>query len=127
MDGFGFRAALHFEALPSGRDVYRLYSWDRDGDPFTPPASELAGPTLRAECNVDDFNPGAGPGPRSDAHLACILCAFWSAFGPTVHKGRTDTHLLITRTTLPLEVPALALLGLVEGRPPGADASIGIR
>ena len=49
--------------------------------------------------------------------------AFWSAFGPTVHKGRTDTHLLITRTTLPLEVPALALLGLVEGRPPGADAS----
>jgi len=24
-------------------------------------------------------------------------------------------------------VPALALLGLVEGRPPGADASIGIR
>ena len=53
--------------------------------------------------------------------------AFWSAFGPTVHNGRTDTHLLITRTILPLEVPAQALLGLVEGRPPGADANIGIR
>ena len=53
--------------------------------------------------------------------------AFWSPFGPTIHNGRTDTHLLITRTTLPLEVPAQALLGLVEGRPPGADASIGIR
>lgn len=53
--------------------------------------------------------------------------AFWSAFGPTVYRGRTDTHLLITRTTLPLEVPARALLGLVEGRPPGADANIGIR
>lgn len=53
--------------------------------------------------------------------------AFWSPFGPTVHNGRTDTHLLITRTTLPLDVPARALLGLVEGRPPGADANIGIR
>jgi MoaA/NifB/PqqE/SkfB family radical SAM enzyme len=44
---------------------------------------------------------------------------FWSPFGPTVHGGRLDTDLLITRTTQPLRVPATALLRLVENRPPG--------
>lgn len=36
--------------------------------------------------------------------------AFWSPFGPTVHGGRLDTDLLITRTTRPLSVPAAAML-----------------
>ena len=36
--------------------------------------------------------------------------AFWSPFGPTVHGGRLDTDLLITRTTRPLTVPAEAML-----------------
>jgi MoaA/NifB/PqqE/SkfB family radical SAM enzyme len=36
--------------------------------------------------------------------------AFWSPFGPTVHGGRLDTDLLITRTTRPLSVPASAML-----------------
>jgi MoaA/NifB/PqqE/SkfB family radical SAM enzyme len=36
--------------------------------------------------------------------------AFWSPFGPTVHGGRLDTDLLITRTTRPLSVPAEAML-----------------
>ncbi len=53
--------------------------------------------------------------------------AFWSPFGPTITGGRPDTHLLITRSIQPLSVPAEALAGLVEGRPPGADAQIGIR
>lgn len=53
--------------------------------------------------------------------------AFWSPFGPTVRGGRLDTDLLITRTTLPLSVPARALLRLVEGRPPGADSALSIR
>ena len=53
--------------------------------------------------------------------------AFWSPFGPTVQGGRLDTDLLLTRTTLPLATPAGALLRLVEGRPRGADAGMGIR
>jgi MoaA/NifB/PqqE/SkfB family radical SAM enzyme len=36
--------------------------------------------------------------------------AFWSPFGPTVHGGRLDTDLLLTRTTLPLSIPAAAML-----------------
>lgn len=53
--------------------------------------------------------------------------AFWSPFGPTVHGGRLDTDLLITRTTRPLSVPARALLGLVENRQTGADSTLSIR
>jgi MoaA/NifB/PqqE/SkfB family radical SAM enzyme len=53
--------------------------------------------------------------------------AFWSPFGPTVHGGRLDTDLLVTRTTTPLKVPAAALLRLVQGRPPGTDSQLNIR
>jgi MoaA/NifB/PqqE/SkfB family radical SAM enzyme len=53
--------------------------------------------------------------------------AFWSPFGPTVRGGRLDTDLLVTRTTLPLSVPAAALLRLVEGQPRGADSALSIR
>lgn len=53
--------------------------------------------------------------------------AFWSPFGPTVRGGRLDTDLLITRTTRPLQVPAQALLRLIEGRPRGADSALSIR
>ncbi len=53
--------------------------------------------------------------------------AFWSPFGPTVTGGRLDTDLLITRTTLPLAIPANALLRLVEGRPRGDDTTLAIR
>jgi MoaA/NifB/PqqE/SkfB family radical SAM enzyme len=53
--------------------------------------------------------------------------AFYSPFGPTVHGGLLDTDLLVTRTTTPLSVPASALLRIVRGRPPGADAQLDIR
>ncbi len=53
--------------------------------------------------------------------------AFWSPFGPTVSDGRLDTDLLVTRTTDPLSIPALALAGLVEASPQGQDARLGIR
>jgi MoaA/NifB/PqqE/SkfB family radical SAM enzyme len=36
--------------------------------------------------------------------------AFWSPFGPTVHSGRLDTDLLLTRTTRPLSIPLAAML-----------------
>ena len=53
--------------------------------------------------------------------------AFWSAFGPTVRNGRTDIDLLVTRVTSPLDRPAMAMLRIAEDRPPGQDASLGIR
>ena len=53
--------------------------------------------------------------------------AYWGSFGPTVSSGRLDTDLLLTRTTLPLSVPANALLAAIRGLPEGTDASLGIR
>ena len=53
--------------------------------------------------------------------------AFWGSFGPTVRAGRLDTDLLLTRTVLPLSVPANALLGLLGEMPDGHDANLGIR
>ena len=53
--------------------------------------------------------------------------AFWGSFGPTVRNGRLDTDLLLTRTILPLSIPASALLAAVGGMPEGADATLGIR
>jgi MoaA/NifB/PqqE/SkfB family radical SAM enzyme len=53
--------------------------------------------------------------------------AFWGSFGPTVRAGRLDTDLLLTRTILPLRIPAMALLAAIDGIPPGNDASLGIR
>ena len=44
--------------------------------------------------------------------------AFWSPFGPTVHGGRLDTDLLVTRTTRPLSIPAEAMLRIAGAAPP---------
>jgi MoaA/NifB/PqqE/SkfB family radical SAM enzyme len=46
--------------------------------------------------------------------------AFWSPFGPTVHGGRLDTDLLITRTTRPLTIPAEAMLRVAGAAGPRA-------
>ena len=53
--------------------------------------------------------------------------AFWGSFGPTVRNGCLDTDLLLTRTVLPLKVPASVLLGLLRGMPDGHDCTLGIR
>lgn len=53
--------------------------------------------------------------------------AFWNPFAPTVAGGRLATDLMVSRTTLPLEKPVSALLRVVEGRPPGHDATLGIQ
>jgi MoaA/NifB/PqqE/SkfB family radical SAM enzyme len=53
--------------------------------------------------------------------------AFYSPFAPTVAGGRLDTDLLVTRAVQPLATPAAALARIVAGRPPGEDASLGIR
>ena len=53
--------------------------------------------------------------------------AFWGSFGPTVRAGRLDTDLLLTRTILPLSVPANTLLATLRGLPDGADTVLGIR
>ncbi len=52
--------------------------------------------------------------------------AFWSPFGPTVVGSQLDTDLSLTRTTDPLGVPAQALQGLVQGRPPGKESTLNI-
>ena len=48
--------------------------------------------------------------------------AFWSPFGPTVHGGRLDTDLLLTRVTRPLSIPAAAMLKVAGER--GAEARV---
>jgi MoaA/NifB/PqqE/SkfB family radical SAM enzyme len=53
--------------------------------------------------------------------------AFWSPFGPTVHAGRLDTDLLLTRQRLPLDAPARALLAAADANPEGHDATLNIR
>ncbi len=53
--------------------------------------------------------------------------AFWNPFAPTVRGGRLDTDLMVSRTTMPLEKPVSTLLRVVEGRPPGHDATLGIQ
>jgi MoaA/NifB/PqqE/SkfB family radical SAM enzyme len=53
--------------------------------------------------------------------------AFWSPFGPTVHGGRLDTDLLVTRTTRPLSIPAAAMLriaGAAASRPASEPPAI---
>jgi MoaA/NifB/PqqE/SkfB family radical SAM enzyme len=53
--------------------------------------------------------------------------AFWSPFAPTVHGGRLDTDLLVSRRRLPLAGPAGALLALADAAPEGRDTTLNIR
>jgi hypothetical protein len=53
--------------------------------------------------------------------------AFWSPFAPTIHRGRVDTDLLVSRTRLPLERAAAALLRVAEAAPEGRDTTLNIR
>lgn len=53
--------------------------------------------------------------------------AFWGSFAPTVQGGVLDVDLLVTRTVLPLSVPAKALLALLRGQPTESRSALGIR
>ncbi|HEV2772684.1 MAG TPA: radical SAM protein [Thermoleophilaceae bacterium] len=53
--------------------------------------------------------------------------AFYSPFAPTVRGGELDTDLLVSRMTQPVREPAEMLARIAGDRPPGNDASIGIR
>ncbi len=125
--GIRVRIATTIEPGRLSRDDHRRLcelhrSWGIDDD------DHLVRPVLR-EGRADEFEMGERFGRDQLPPELTIAAhgAFWSAFGPTVRDDLADTHLLITRTILPLEVPATVLLRLVEGRPPGADAQIGIR
>ena len=78
---------------------------------------------------ADELGLGVHAIARDIPSELCITAdgAFWGSFGPTVSNGRLDTDLLLTRTILPLSVPANALLAAVSGMPEGADAALGIR
>lgn len=52
--------------------------------------------------------------------------AFWSPFGPTVHGGRLDTDLLISRTTRPLSASARAMLKVAGFAPARAGSELKI-
>jgi AhpD family alkylhydroperoxidase len=93
-----------------------------------PDADHVIRPIVRRGRAVDHgLGVDAGPGDLPAELTITTDGAFWSPFGPTVHGGRLDTDLLITRTTTPLRVPAAALLRLVQGRPAGTDSQLNIR
>jgi MoaA/NifB/PqqE/SkfB family radical SAM enzyme len=93
-----------------------------------PDADHVIRPIVRRGRAVDHgLGVDAGPADLPAELTITTDGAFWSPFGPTVHGGRLDTDLLITRTTTPLKVPAAALLRLVHGRPPGTDSQLNIR
>ncbi len=81
----------------------------------------------RGRADVSDMGVRATAGDLPPELTITADGAWWSPFGPTIRDGVPETDLLVTRTTDPLAVPASALLRLVEGRPPGDDAQLGIR
>jgi uncharacterized Fe-S cluster-containing radical SAM superfamily protein len=123
--GLKVRLATTTEGLGEG-DLERLCSLHREWG--VPDEDHVVRPIVaRGRAALDGI--GVVAGMRDLAAELCVTTegAFWSAFGPTVRNGITDTDLLITRVTAPLERPALALLRIAEGRPAGEDASLGIR
>ena len=93
-----------------------------------PDDDHVVRPIVRRGRAVDhDLGVEVGPADLPAELTITTDGAFWSPFGPTVHGGRLDTDLLLTRTTSPLNTPARVLLRLVEGRPQGADTQLNIR
>jgi MoaA/NifB/PqqE/SkfB family radical SAM enzyme len=123
--GLRVRLATTTEGITDD-DLQRLCALHRDWG--VPDEDHVVRPIVaRGRAALDGI--GVVAGMRDLASELCITAegAYWSAFGPTVRNGRTDTDLLITRQTAPLEVPANAMLRVAEARPPGTDASLGIR
>jgi hypothetical protein len=92
------------------------------------PDDHIVRPIVRRG-RADEVGLGVEAVARDIPSELCITAdgAFWGSFGPTVRNGRLDTDLLLTRTILPLSVPANALLTAIGGMPEGMDASLGIR
>ncbi len=110
----------------SDEDHARLCALHRDLG--VPDADHIVRPIVRRG-RAADADLGQVFLPEEIPAELCITVdgAFWSPFGPTVRDDILDTDLMISRTTSPLARPANLLLRLVEGRPPGDDAKIGIR
>ena len=81
----------------------------------------------RGRADEREFGVVAGPADIPSELTITADGAFWGSFGPTVRGGRLDTDLLLSRTVLPLFVPAGLLLGLLQDLPAGHDARLGIR
>lgn len=92
------------------------------------PDDHLIRPIVRRG-RADERNLGVSAEARDIPSELTITAdgAFWGSFGPTVRAGRLDTDLLLTRTVLPLAVPAHALLAAIGLLPEGTDAKLGIR
>ena len=73
------------------------------------------------------FGVEAGPNDIPSELTITADGAYWGSFGPTVRAGRLDTDLLLTRTVLPLSVPAETLLGLLHDLPRRSKSTLGVR
>ena len=92
------------------------------------PDDHLVRPVVRrGRADERAFGVEAGPNDIPSELTITAEGAYWGSFGPTVRSGRLDTDLLLTRTVLPLSVPAETLLGLLHDSPGRSDSSLGIR
>jgi MoaA/NifB/PqqE/SkfB family radical SAM enzyme len=83
-----------------------------------PDEDHIVRPIVRRGRAVDnDMGISAAAGDLPPELTITADGAFWSAFGPTVHGGKLDTDLLVTRTTSPLRVPATTMLRLIGDQP----------
>ena len=123
--GLKVRIATTTEGI-SDADLARLCVLHREWG--VPDSDHVVRPIVsRGRAALDGI--GVEAGMHDLASELCITAdgAFWSAFGPTIRNGVVDTDLLITRTTVPLSVPAMAMLRIAEARPRGSDATLSIR
>ncbi|MDQ6793172.1 MAG: radical SAM protein [Candidatus Dormibacteraeota bacterium] len=106
--GIGVRIATTTEGLEPAA-LERLCDLHRSLG--IPDADHVVRPIVRRGRAVDmGLGVEAGPADLPAELTISTDGAFWSPFGPTVHGGRLDTDLLLTRVTRPLTRPAAALL-----------------
>ena len=79
---------------------------------------------------ADELGMGVRAAPRDIPSELTITAdgAFWGSFAPTVRRDILDIDLLVSRTVLPLSIPATALLDLLRGTATGqVSTGLGIR
>jgi MoaA/NifB/PqqE/SkfB family radical SAM enzyme len=119
--GIGVRIATTTEGLEPAA-LERLCDLHRSLG--IPDADHVVRPIVRRGRAVDSgLGVEAGPADLPAELTISADGAFWSPFGPTVHGGRLDTDLLLTRVTRPLTRPAAALLEVAGagGSRPGPE------